>query len=111
MVSNMKTGDWQSQTMEPLASKVLLCPPIGKEVSSGCACRSCSLEKVARRLALNWGIIPVLYEEPPSEDARIEAAISIVKKITYVEEGDTLIITADHLQRVGGTDMIRVVTL
>jgi pyruvate kinase len=78
----------------------------------GCAILAItSMEKVARKLSLNWGIIPILHEEEPSEETRIEVAIAMVRKIAYAKEGDTLIITAGHLAQIGGTDMIRVVTL
>jgi len=70
-----------------------------------------SLELVARKLSLNWGIIPVLYQGEPSDDARIEFAISVIRKLAYADTGDTLIITSGHHQLAGGTDMIRVITL
>jgi len=70
-----------------------------------------SQERVARKLSLNWGVIPVLYEGEPSDDARIEFAISVIRELAYADSGDNLIITAGHHQQAGGTDMIRVVTL
>ena len=70
-----------------------------------------SLELVARKLSMNWGVIPVLYHGEPSDDARIEFAIAVIMKLAYADSGDTVIITAGHHQLAGGTDMIRVVTL
>jgi pyruvate kinase len=70
-----------------------------------------SSEMVARKLSLNWGVIPVLYQGEPSDDARIEFAMAVVSEIAYASSGDTLIITAGHHQLAGGTDMIRVVKL
>jgi pyruvate kinase len=70
-----------------------------------------SLEKVAHKLSMNWGVVPVLYQGEPSDDARIEFAISVAKNLIITNSGDTLIITAGHHQLAGGTDMIRVVTL
>ena len=70
-----------------------------------------SSEMVARKLSMNWGVIAVLYQGEPSDDARIEFAISVVKKLAYADTGDILIITAGHHQLTGGTDMIRVVKL
>jgi len=70
-----------------------------------------SSELVARRLSMNWGIIPVIYKGEPSDEARIEFAISVVRELAYADSGDTLIVTAGHHQLAGGTDMIRVVTL
>jgi len=66
---------------------------------------------VARKLSMNWGVVPVLYQGEPSDDARIAFAISVIRKLAYADTGDTLIITAGHHQLAGGTDMIRVVTL
>jgi len=70
-----------------------------------------SSERVARKLSMNWGVIPVLYQGEPSDDARIEFAISVIRELAYADSGDTLIVTAGHHQLAGGTDMIRVVTL
>ncbi|MGD8843705.1 MAG: pyruvate kinase [Gammaproteobacteria bacterium] len=70
-----------------------------------------SQELVARKLSLNWGVIPIIYQGEPSDEARIEFAISTVKELGYGGSGDTLIVTAGHHQLAGGTDMIRVVTL
>lgn len=68
-------------------------------------------ERVARKLSMNWGVIPVLYQGEITDDARIEYAISIIKKLANADSGDTLIVTAGHLQRAGGTDLIRVITV
>jgi pyruvate kinase len=70
-----------------------------------------SQELVARKLSLNWGVIPILYQGEPSDDARVEFAINAIKELNYAGNGDTLIITAGHHQLAGGTDMIRVITL
>jgi pyruvate kinase len=68
-------------------------------------------ERVARKLAINWGVIPVFYQGEITDDARIEYAISIIKKLANADSGDTLIVTAGHLQRSGGTNMVRIVTV
>jgi len=68
-------------------------------------------ERVARKLSMNWGVIPVLYQGEITDDARIEYATSIIKKLANADSGDTLIVTAGHLQLAGGTDMIRVITV
>jgi pyruvate kinase len=70
-----------------------------------------SLERVARKLSMNWGVIPVLYQGEPSDDARIEFAISAVRELANANSGDTLIITSGHHQTAGGTDLVRVITL
>ena len=70
-----------------------------------------SSPRVARKLSMNWGVIPLLYEGEASDDARIEFAISKIKQLANTETGDTLIVTAGHYQHTGGTDLIRVITL
>ena len=66
---------------------------------------------VARKLSMNWGVIPALYQGEHSDDARIEFAIETFRQLAQTKKGDTLIITAGHHQLAGGTDMIRVVML
>ncbi len=64
---------------------------------------------VARKLSMNWGVIPLLYTGAPSDEARIEFAISRASELGYVSEQDIVIVTAGQHQRAGGTDMIRVI--
>ena len=64
--------------------------------------------KVARRLSLNWGVIPVLYEAGISDDEKIAQAIQVARERGLVRPGDLLIGTWGHTQSAGGTDAIRV---
>jgi pyruvate kinase len=68
-------------------------------------------ELVTRRLSMNWGVIPILYEGEPSDRARIAFAIGQGRERGYLKAGDTVISTAGHHERAGGTDLIRVITL
>ena len=70
-----------------------------------------SSELVARRLSMNWGVIPIIYRGEPTDDARLEFTISVVQKLGYASKNDILIATAGHHQHAGGTDMIRVIKL
>lgn len=70
-----------------------------------------SSQRVARKLSMNWGVIPLLYQGEPSDDSRIDYAISMIKQLANAGEGDILIITAGHYQKSGGTDLVRVITL
>ena len=70
-----------------------------------------SKEEYARRLSMNWGVEPLLYDIDIKDDERISFAIKSVVEAGYAQKGDTLIITAGHSQRRGGTDMIRVITI
>jgi pyruvate kinase len=69
-----------------------------------------SSEHVARKLSMNWGVMPILYQGDPTDDARIEFAIVAVKQLVNAQDGDTIVITAGHHQKSGGTDLIRVIT-
>jgi pyruvate kinase len=64
---------------------------------------------VARKLSMNWGVIPLLYNGEPSDDARIEFATRRASELGYIEDDDIVIATAGQHQRAGGTDLIRVI--
>ncbi|MFV1972728.1 MAG: pyruvate kinase [Thiohalobacterales bacterium] len=64
---------------------------------------------VCRKLSMNWGVIPLLYTGVPSDEARIEFAISRARELGYVSEQDIVIVTSGQYQRAGGTDTIRVI--
>ena len=71
-----------------------------------------SSQRVARKLSMNWGVIPVLYEGEPNDDARIDFAIDQIKQMMNADSGDILIVTAGHLQHgSGGTDLVRIITM
>ena len=70
-----------------------------------------SSQRVARKLSMNWGVMPVLYQGKPSDDARIEFAVAMSRQLTNAVSGDIVIITAGHYQKSGGTDLVRVLTL
>ena len=70
-----------------------------------------SSQIVARRLCMNWGVVPVLYQGELSDLSRIEFAVGEARKVVLAKNGDTLIVTAGHHQQAGGTDLIRVITL
>jgi pyruvate kinase len=66
---------------------------------------------VVRRLALNWGVHPVLYPDVGTDDDKIAFALQRSRELGYVHPGDIVVATAGHHQRRGGTDLIRVITL
>lgn len=63
---------------------------------------------VARRLSMNWGVIPLLCEEGSDDSAKLDFAINRAKKLGYIKAGDVVVVTAGTQHRVGGTDLIRV---
>lgn len=68
-------------------------------------------ERAARRLSMNWGVAAVLYSGESGDQAKIAFASECVQKMGFAKAGDSIIVTAGHTQRSGGTDMIRVITL
>lgn len=49
---------------------------------------------VQRRLCLHWGIYPLLTRQFSSTDEVVVGAVSAAQKAGYLEEGDTIILTA-----------------
>jgi pyruvate kinase len=70
-----------------------------------------SFAKVARRLCLNWGVLPTLYRDKQTDDAKIAFAVEKALEQGFVKPGDTLIVTAGHSETTGGTNLIRVLTV
>ena len=68
-------------------------------------------EMVARRLSMNWGVIPMLYKGESGDKAKIHFAIARAEALGYVRAGDIVLATAGQSQIAGGTDMIRVITV
>jgi pyruvate kinase len=66
---------------------------------------------VARRLAMNWGVLPILYSGDASDLSKIDFGIQRAEQLGYIRSGDIIIATAGHWQKAGGTDLIRVITL
>jgi len=66
---------------------------------------------VARKLSMNWGVIPMLYEGQPTDRERLGFAIEQARARGYLKAGDIVVSTSGHHQQAGGTDLIRVITL
>jgi pyruvate kinase len=66
---------------------------------------------VVRKLAMNWGVIPVLYGGEPTDNARIDFGIARARELLNIGAGDILVVVAGQHQKAGGTDLIRVITL
>jgi len=70
-----------------------------------------SFPKVARRLCLNWGVVPTLYRDKQTDDAKIAFAVAKATEQGFVKPGDTLIVTAGYSPATDGTNLIRVMTV
>ena len=67
--------------------------------------------RVARKLAMNWGVLPLLCAGEGTDEAKIAFAIVQAGSLGYVRAGDIVVATSGHAQRAGGTDLIRVITV
>lgn len=66
-------------------------------------------ESVARRLALSWGVSPVIRVAPPTLTGIFELAVSVALDIGIAGKGDLLVITAGIPPTgQGGTNLIKV---
>ena len=68
-------------------------------------------ERVVRRLAMNWGVVPLLYQGEAVDAARVEFAIERAKKDGILRRGDVVVATGSSKREGGSTDQIRVVTV
>jgi pyruvate kinase len=64
---------------------------------------------VARRLALTWGVTPLVAEMPRDTDGLIRSALRAVAESGAAQEGDTLILTTGvPVGRAGSTNLVKV---
>jgi len=63
---------------------------------------------VARRLSMNWGVIPLLCEKGSDDSAKLEFAMGRAKALGYIKTDDVIVVTAGAQHQVGGTNHIRV---
>ncbi len=64
--------------------------------------------QVVRRLCMNWGVIPMLYEGGNDDKAKLDFALNRAKELGYIKSGDVVVVTAGYQQQAGSTDLIRV---
>jgi pyruvate kinase len=66
-------------------------------------------ESVARKLALNWGVFPIISPKSESTDELIESSAELALKTGYVKKGDLVVIAAGiPSSYVGATNMLKV---
>jgi len=65
----------------------------------------------ARRLAMNWGVVPILCPPDLADREKIAYAIGVARTREMLREGDLVVATAGYHQQPGTTDQIRVITL
>lgn len=67
-----------------------------------------SSEQVMRRLAMNWGVLSMLYQGDGDDDDKIQFAFEHGLRLGYLHSGDLVILTAGNTRQAGSTDLIRV---
>ena len=65
----------------------------------------------ARRLAMNWGVTPLLCGEGLRDREKIDFALASARELALLRDGDLVVVTAGYHQRTGTTDQIRVIRL
>ena len=66
-------------------------------------------EKVARKLALNWGVLPIIATKVQTTDELIDRSADIALETGYVKKGDLVIIAAGiPVNYSGSTNMLKV---
>jgi len=68
-------------------------------------------QKVVRRLAMNWGVIPLFYQGEAVDVSRVEFAIERGKSDGILRRGDVVVATGSSQREGASTDQIRVVTV
>jgi pyruvate kinase len=67
--------------------------------------------QAARRLSLNWGVMPMLCPAGLRDRDKIAHAIGAARSDGRLQTGDLVVATAGFHQRPGATDQIRVITV
>ncbi len=70
-----------------------------------------SSEAVARKLALNWGVLPLFRTGELNDEEKIICGIKRARELGYISSGDLVLTVAGKFQTAGGTDYIRVMTV
>ncbi len=69
-------------------------------------------ERIFRRLALSWGVTPVLAEEFSSQDVMFYHAMASAKRVLGLENGDRVVLTGGPINgKTGNTNTIKVETV
>ena len=68
-------------------------------------------EKVWRKLALSWAVIPAMSEEFQSADVLFYHAVAIAKKSGLVDPGDVIVITGGQVNGKSGNSLVKFETI
>ncbi len=66
-------------------------------------------ESVAKKLALNWGVFPIVADTVETTDELIEKSVEMATATQFVNEGDLVVIAAGiPINDIGSTNMMKV---
>ncbi|MGL5149150.1 MAG: pyruvate kinase [Clostridium sp.] len=66
-------------------------------------------EKVAKTLALSWGIFPIVADRLESTDEMMDTSVEIAEKNGFVAKGDTVVIAAGvPVHKIGATNLMKI---
>lgn len=66
-------------------------------------------EKVAKSLALSFGVYPVVAPQMATTDEMLEKSVEIARELGFVKSGDTVVVAAGiPVQEVGATNLLKV---
>ena len=69
-------------------------------------------ERAWRKLALSWGVTPVLSEEFTSMDVMFYHALNQAKRVCHLQKGDNVVLTGGQINgQPGNTNTIKVETV
>lgn len=67
--------------------------------------------KVYRRLALHWGVIPVLLGRESDAEGMLLAGVTALRKAGHVRDGERIVILAGQSHTAGATNVLKVHTI
>ncbi len=70
-----------------------------------------SSRQVVRRLAMNWGVLAIHYQDGGSDEDKIQFAMARARELGYIQPGDLVILTAGSSHQAGSTNLIRVLSV
>ena len=64
-------------------------------------------EKIARRLSMSWGVVPVVVTEYDDRDKMFEEGLETAKRVFHLKKGDLVVLTGGKLREKGSTNLIQ----